>query len=294
MCRIGWASLAMTLPLPLFHRIAGQPVIVLGTGEGAQAKRRLVERAGGTVVNDIAAGVSAGARLAFVAYDTHADVEPGADPDRSSTAAAALRAAGLLVNVIDQPDLCDFTTPAIIDRAPVLVAIGTGGASAGLAKALRLRLETLLPARLGALAQALGVARGALRQRFPNSGHRRRVLDAALGEGGALDPFQDWQENQAVAARVAAWLAHPDETLAASPDSAPNTIIVIRLNSADPEELTLREARLLGGADQIAYEPGVSAQVLARARADAGRIAIGRDQPVPVVKGRLIVLRAPV
>ncbi len=286
----------MTLPLPLFHRIAGQPVIVLGTGEGAMAKRRLVERAGGLVVGDIAAGLAQGARLAFIAHESHVDAVSGADPDRSAADAAALRAAGLLVNVVDRPDLCDFTTPAIVDRAPVLLAIGTGGASAGLAKALRLRLETLLPAKLGALADALAAARQALRARYPDAGHRRRALDAALGEGGVLDPLGDDGSGASAGARVAAWLEKTDEAddLSGpdkSPNETPSEVIVIRLASADPEDLTLREARLLGGADQIAHEPGVSPEVLARARADAGRIAIGRDQPPPVVKGRLIVLR---
>ena len=108
--------------LPLFHRLAGQPVIVLGEGEAAAAKRRLLERAGALVV-DVD---NSDARLAFVALD-----EPEA-------AAAKLKARGLLVNVVDRPDLCDFTTPSLLERGPVLVAVSTGGVSAGLAKALRL------------------------------------------------------------------------------------------------------------------------------------------------------------
>ena len=75
-----------------------------------------------------------GARLAFVALP-----EPEAAAER-------LRARGVLVNVPDRPELCDFIVPSVLDRKPVLIAIGTGGASAGLAKALRLRLEVLLPA----------------------------------------------------------------------------------------------------------------------------------------------------
>src|SRR5690606_14609460 len=117
------------------------------------------------------------ARLAFVAL---------AQPEEAAT---RLRARGLLVNVPDRPDLCDFTVPSVLDRDPVLVAVGTGGASAGLAKHLRLRLEALLPADLGALAEALYRARDALRARFPKAAERRRALDAALGPGGPLDPL---------------------------------------------------------------------------------------------------------
>ena len=98
--------------LPLFHRIAGQPVIVLGNGEAAIAKRRLVERAGGVCV-----GEDHDAGLAFVA--------PDPDEFAPEPAVARLRARGLLVNCVDRPDLCDFTTPAILDRSPVLIAIGT-------------------------------------------------------------------------------------------------------------------------------------------------------------------------
>src|SRR4051812_31382052 len=101
--------------LPLFHRVAGRPVIVLGDGPVAEAKRRLVERAGGVVVCE----EDRDARLAFIALDA------------PEAAAQRLRERGVLVNVVDRPELCDFTVPAVVDRHPVLVAIGTAGASAG-------------------------------------------------------------------------------------------------------------------------------------------------------------------
>ena len=122
--------------LPVFLRLTGRPEILLADGESAEAKRRLLERAGAEIV-----GEGADAALAIVALD---------DPEQT---VARLKARGILVNAVDRPDLCDFTLPAIMDRDPVLVAIGTGGASAGLAKALRLRIEALLPASLGALAR---------------------------------------------------------------------------------------------------------------------------------------------
>lgn len=247
--------------LPLFHRVAGQPVIVLGEGEAAEAKRRLVERAGGVVADE-----HADARLAFVALDA---------PEE---AAARLRNRGILVNVVDRPDLCDFTVPSILDRAPVLVAIGTGGASAGLAKALRLRLELLLPQSLGRLAAKLGEARAALRERFADQGERRRVLDAALAAGGALDPL-----DAASADRIAGWLA--------GVEAEAGRVVEIRLRSADPEDLTLREARLLGSADVLAHEAGVAAAVLDRARADARRLVVTPGE-TPQADGLIVVLRA--
>lgn len=236
--------------LPLFHRIAGQPVIVLGSGDAAQAKRHLVERAGGLVIGDMAEGIGKGVRLAFVAHDDAAMTE--ADT-------ASLRRAGVLVNAVDRPDICDFTTPSVLDRDPVLIAIGTGGASAGLAKALRLRLERILPQSLGRLADALFAARDRLRARYPDAGARRRALDAALGEGGALDPLREDATDG-----IEDWL---DAAHQASPAGVTEIVIM----SDDPEDLTLRQARLLGSADCIVHDSSIPPGILSRARADAVR-----------------------
>ena len=254
----------MIQSLPLFHRITGQPVIVLGKGEAAAAKRRLVEKAGGIVV-----GETGEARLAFVGIEDEAE---------AIAAAQRLRARGLLVNVVDRPALCDFTVPSLLDRSPVLIAIGTGGASAGLAKALRLRLEALLPSGLGRLADALFSARSALRARFPDGGDRRRALDGALGEGGALDPFRSGSE-----AAVEGWLQ--------SAATTSDTVAEFTLTSADPDDLTLRQARGLGSADLIAYEAGVPTNIIARARADAAQMELAQGAQVPAHSGLVVVIR---
>ena len=102
--------------LPIFLNLRGRTVVLVGKGEVADAKARLIIRAGGRIVPEW----EEGAAIAFVALD---------DDDQARAAAGALRARGLLVNVVDRPDFCDFTTPAIVDRAPVTIAIGTGGAS---------------------------------------------------------------------------------------------------------------------------------------------------------------------
>jgi uroporphyrin-III C-methyltransferase / precorrin-2 dehydrogenase / sirohydrochlorin ferrochelatase len=251
----------MLAALPLFHRLDGRVVAVLGMGEAAAAKRRLVQRAGGTVVDNLAQAIAQGARLAFVAHE---------DEALGLRDAAAARAAGLLVNVVDRPALCDFTTPSLIDRAPVLIAVGTGGASAGLAKALRLRLETLLPGRLGALAEALYAARAALRARWPDAGDRRRALDGALDAGGALDPFAEQDDGA-----VARWIDR-----AALPRAERH---VLHLTGPDPDDLTLRAARLLGRADALVIAPGVPDAILARARADAVRLNPGDAEPAGLV-----------
>jgi uroporphyrin-III C-methyltransferase/precorrin-2 dehydrogenase/sirohydrochlorin ferrochelatase len=230
--------------LPIFLNLTGRTVVLVGEGEAADAKARLIARAGGRIVP----AWEEGARLAFVAIVVGAEA-----------VAADLRARGLLVNVVDRPDLCDFTTPGIVDRAPVTIAIGTGGASAGLAKAIRQRIEALLPARLGALAAALHAARGAMKARWPAAADRRRALDAALAPGGALDPLDG-----TAADKLNDWLAG---------DAAiqPSRLETIALISADPDDLTLRAARLLGEADHIFHPAGTPTAILNRARADAVR-----------------------
>ena len=230
--------------LPIFLNLRGRTVVLVGEGEAADAKARLIARAGGRIV----AKWDEGAALAFVAL-----------ADGAEAAAADLRARGLLVNVVDRPDLCDFTTPAIVDRAPVTIAIGTGGASAGLAKAVRQRIEALLPPRLGSLAAALFGARDAMKARWPAAADRRRAIDAALASGGTLDSLDD----EAVS-RIDDWLAS---------DAAmrPNRLETIVLTSADPDDLTLRSARLLGEADHVFHPAGTGLAILNRARADAVR-----------------------
>ncbi len=250
--------------LPLFHQITGKPVIVLGEGEGGEVRRRLVERAGGIVSGEEATG----ARLAFIAL---------AEPE---AAAQRLRARGLLVNVMDRPALCDFTVPSLLARGPVQIAFGTGGVSAGLAKMLRLRIELLLPTTLGALAQALGNARGAMRVRFPDAVERRQALDAALTAGGALD-LLDPQS----AERVETWLSDAE--------TVQSKVIEVHLRSIDPDDLTLREARLLGTADRIIHSPAVPAAVLDRARADAVRLSPEQADNLTSFHGLTIILHAP-
>ncbi|KKC26520.1 precorrin-2 dehydrogenase/sirohydrochlorin ferrochelatase family protein [Sphingomonas sp. SRS2] len=242
--------------LPIFLTLTGQPVVVIGDGAIAGAKRRLVERAGGVPVGED----DPHARIGFVAIG---------DDQAAEAAAARLRARGLLINVADRPALCDFTLPAIVDRDPVLVAIGTGGRSAGLAKALRQRFEALLPADLGRLADALFAARAAIRTRWADADARRRAIDAGLAEDGPLDPLR-----AGGAAGVTPWLDAAD-------DATADRLVHIRLRSADPDDLTLAEARLLGQADRVFHRPGVPAAILARARADADRIGCGAPPAMP-------------
>ena len=186
--------------LPIFLNLKDRRILLLGNGEMADAKRRLYERAGAVITDDEHAS---GIALAVVALE---------NDDEAMAAVVRLKARGLLVNAVDRSALCDYTTPAIIDRDPVLIAIGTGGASAGLAKALRQRLE-----------------------------HKMEDMEA--------------------------WLDQPH-------GQARSQVIDLELASPDPDDLTLRQARWLGQADQIFASDDVPEAVLVRARADAERFTL--------------------
>lgn len=252
--------------LPIFMNLKNRKVILVGEGDAADAKRRLIERAGGIGVDEH----DGDARLAFVAIAGEAEALAIADK---------LKGRGLLVNVVDRPEHCDFTTPAIVDRAPVLVAVGTGGASAGMAKAIRQRIEAMLPEQLGLLANTIAHAREAIRIRWSDAADRRRVLDTAFVSGGSLDPFRDHGEDA-----VAEWLAEAD-----TPN--PSRLVEVDLLSPNPDDLTLLTARLLGEADHIFYDPAVTPAILNRARADAVR-TVGAP-PTAAPKGLTLYLRLP-
>ncbi|WP_438730221.1 siroheme synthase [Parasphingorhabdus sp. DH2-15] len=229
---------------PIFLELQAQPVILIGEGPAADAKRRLYQRAGAIIVGEF----HPCSKIVVIAEE---------DDDAAHAAVARCRARGLLINVVDRPALCDFTTPAIVDRNPVTIAIGTGGASAGLAKALRQRLEALLPETLGALAKGLFAARPAIKDTWPDGRERRQAIDAALQPGGPLDPFGDIK-NDAV-----------NDWLAEGGDKRQIGIEQIDLASNDPDDLTLKQARLLASADYVITIGSVGAAIMARIRADA-------------------------
>ncbi len=256
--------------LPLFLTLKGRQVVIVGLGGSADAaaaaKARLVAAAGGIVADESADNPV----LAFVASD---------DADAAAAAAARLRARGLLVNVVDRPAMSDFLMGAIIDRSPVQVAISTGGASASVARALRGRIEALLPASLGALATAIGSARKAAAARHPSIAVRRRLWERALAPGGGLDPLVPLADCDVA---VAAVISAPGAALVTQ-------VRTITVSDPDPGELTLNQLALLGRCDALLIEGAVPAAIIDRARRDAIRLTA---LPDPLPEGLTLVLRA--
>jgi precorrin-2 dehydrogenase/sirohydrochlorin ferrochelatase len=251
---------------PAFFPLAGRMVIVAGDGEAAEAKVRLFLGSPAKVVRisgeaALSPQAYAGAALVFVASDDDAFAE---------AAVAAARAAGAPVNATDRPALCDFTTPAIVDRGAVVAAIGTGGGSPMLATLLRHQLEVQIPADVGRISALFRKLQGAIRAALPEAHRRRAFLRATLSR------------------------AEPDEAvvLAMLAEAAAGDLVgvVETLDGRGPAEaLTLGQVRRLAAADVLVIEPGVDSAVLDLARRDAPRLDWPQDLEALASDGRLVV-----
>jgi len=253
--------------LPIFIPLKARHVVIVGEGEAADAKARLVIAAGGRIVPEAGAQ---GAALAYVALEDEAE---------AAAAAARLRARGLLVNVVDKPALSDFLMGAIIDRAPVTVAISTAGASASLARALRARLEALLPQSLGPLARAIRANRAAAAAAHPTPADRRRLWEEVLAPGAKLDPLAPHTDAEAAVTAAIAGLVVPGTTRQR----------LVTVTSPDPGELSANTLADLAACDTLVITGPVPVSVIDRARRDAARL---EAIPTPWPSGLTVVLQA--
>jgi precorrin-2 dehydrogenase/sirohydrochlorin ferrochelatase len=240
---------------PAFIPLTGRRVVVAGDGEAAEAKARLFDGSPAIVVRltgDAAskADAYAGAALAFIA-----------GPEAFCTlAAAAARAAGTPLNVVDRPAMSDFQTPSIVDRGAVVAAIGTGGSAPLLGTRLRNALEAQWPQRLGAIAELFRTLQPEIRAKLPDLDRRRAVLRALL-DGPAAEA--------ALAGDMAEALALARTALQ---DPPPPLGRLWRLEApGDVDLLSLRALRILGRADRIVAGRNTSAELLTLARRDAFR-----------------------
>jgi len=244
---------------PAFFPLAGRTVVVAGSGPKAEAKARLFDGSPARVIRlageaALASKAYAGATLAFVASD---------DDDFVAAAAAAARGAGVPVNVTDRPDLCDFTTPAVIDRGEVVAAVGTGGASPMLATLLRHDIEARVPEGAGRVAALFRSLQAEIREALPEPHLRRAFLRAAVS-GVAAEAAMGGDMARAKALLL--------QDLAKG--VAPAGRVTFVAGSGPAERLTLAASRALAAADVLALDDGLDAEVLALARRDAERLGL--------------------
>ena len=243
---------------PAYFPLAGRTIVIAGSGEPAEAKARLFEGSPATIVR-----LQAPEAFSPAAYEGAVLVFVG-DTDEAFVQAAvkAARAAGALLNVVDRPALCDFNTPAIIDRGQVVAAVGTGGSAPVMATLLRNAIETQLPEGMGRVAALLARLQDEVRRALPVLHERRAFLRAAV-RGEAAQAALDGDM-----ARAEALLR---EALTKGVTRAGG---VQFLAAAGPIDLlSLRAIRALGTADVAVTDPEADPEVVKLARRDVERLA---------------------
>lgn len=269
--------------LPIFLDIREQPCLVVGGGEVAARKSALLLRAGARVTvlaPELSAAFDADLAAARIAHrassfrDEDLDgvalvIAATSDDAVNRAVAAAARARRIPVNVVDQPALCSFILPSIIERAPLIVAVSSGGASPVLARLLRARLETLIPAGYGRLAALAGAFRDRVKARFKPQERRRfweRVLQGPIAE--LVFSGRDAEARKALQAAL------DDTRLAFSGGE----VSLVGAGPGDPDLLTFRALRLMQQADVVVYDRLVSRPVLDLVRLEAERIYAGKER----------------
>lgn len=286
--------------LPVFMNVRGQPVLVVGGGEVAARKVALLQEAGAQVVvvaPELCASlhreVSQGrvqwraGRFEPADLDGRMLVVAATDDQAVNQEVSRLcKARGIPVNVVDNPALCSFIMPSIIDRSPVQIAVSTGGASPVLARLLRERLEAAIPSAYGRLAALVERYRTAVKARFADASTRRTFWEEILRGRIAELVFSGKDEEAEQALR---------EFIAAGEGRKEGEVYLVGGGPGDPDLLTFRALRLMQQADVIVYDRLVSEEVLNLCRRDAERIYVGKERdnhsvPQPQINQLLVEL----
>ena len=276
--------------LPLFFNLRQKAVLLVGGGRVALRKARLL--------------AASGAGLSVVAPDIDRDLDElltatggswkrdyyqpeyleqqtlviVATPDRelNRQVAADARDRRLPVNVVDDPALCSFVFPSIVDRSPLLIAISSGARSPVLARLVRSKIEAMIPAAYGRLAAFTGRFRETLKKAVPEAGQRRRFWEQVVG--GPVGEMVLAGREEAASALLQQYIERPQAS------HSPGEVYLIGAGPGDPDLLTFKAARLLQAADVVLYDRLISPQILEMARRDAERIYVGKkraDHSVP-------------
>ncbi|MCG6865825.1 MAG: siroheme synthase CysG [Thiogranum sp.] len=270
---------------PVFLDLENRNCLVVGGGRIAARKAALLLRAGAAVqvvapqLCDELAGLATDGRIVHLQREfADADIEGTvlviAATDREAVngrVSELATARNIPVNVVDQPELCSFIVPSVIDRSPVQVAVSTGGSSPVLARLLRARLESYVPAAYGRLARLVESFRERVKQRFSRVEQRRQFWENAL-QGDVAELLFAGRDDIA--------RQQLERQLAGSEDNPHpvGEVYLVGAGPGDPDLLTFRALRLLQMADVVVYDRLVAPPILELARRDAERIYVGKQR----------------
>lgn len=264
---------------PLFFRVAGRRVLVVGGGEVAARKVRLLSRSQARIevvareINEELHALSQAQAIRHLAAEFDASELDGCalviaatdDAELNRRVAAEADARGIPINAVDDPQASSFVTPSIVDRWPVVIAIGTEGQAPVLGRRLREKLETLLPAAYGRLARFMGARRERVQQALAQA-QRRGLWERFLDSPGAEALLSG-------AAEAAA-----DAELQKLIDGEPvrGEVYLVGAGPGDPDLLTFRALRLMQQCDVVLYDALLPDSILDLVRRDAERIYVGK------------------
>lgn len=265
---------------PVFLRVEGKTVAIVGDGEEALAKARLLGQSSAEL--RIVAGHASPELAAWIACNGALHVAAPYEPAHLEGAVMVFAASGeesldrrvvedarrlgIAVNAVDRPDLCDFFTPALVNRAPVAIAIGTEGAGPVLAQIIRARIDQMLSPSLGTLASLAVSFRHAAEKLLPKGAARRRFWSEFFTGAPA----------QALAAGRLAEAHDAASRLLVTSGRSSGHVALVGAGPGAEDLLTLRAQRLLMEADVILYDALVPEAVVAMGRRDAERVSVGK------------------
>jgi uroporphyrin-III C-methyltransferase/precorrin-2 dehydrogenase/sirohydrochlorin ferrochelatase len=269
---------------PIFLDLKNRSCLVVGGGAIAERKTALLLRAGADVTlvsPDLCHNLTTWRDMGRYTHlprtfreedlsGQHLAIAATNDPAVNRRIAEIAGNLRIPVNVVDQPELCSFIVPSIIDRSPVVAAISTGGASPVLARLIRSRLESLIPAGYGRLAQLCSRFRQRVKERFSEPDERRLFWDRIL-EGGVAERVFSGHDDEADQLMEKA-LSTPIST------DRMGEVYLVGAGPGDPDLLTFRALRLMQQADVVIYDRLVAKPILDMTRHDAEHIYVGKER----------------
>ena len=280
--------------LPIFLNIKGRKCVVVGGGDIARRKTAVLTQAGGNV--DVITGNDSDSPTEFEQLKSSTLIEQPFNACHLKSAVLAVAATdnpevnlavynsardlGIPVNVVDQPDLCSFIMPSIVDRSPVVIAISSSGTSPVLTRMIKELNDTLIPERIDELALLFGSYRERVSHKIPELSMRVRfweeLLDSEVPE-------------MVYAGNIAKAQKHIEAALnKKSTERTSGEVYLVGAGPGDPDLLTLRALRLIYKADVVLYDRLVSEEILKRVRPDAEKIHVGKARADHSIKQETI------